>query len=56
MTKLEAWYRRTFCFCSHIYDPEPDWKLGHVFWVSPEGWSFVYVGKNKLWVRKYELT
>lgn len=53
MTKFEAWYRRTFFFCTHIYDPDLDWKLGHVFYrFKTQPIEYVYVGRNKLWAKK----
>jgi len=49
MTKLEAWYRRNFCYCIRYYGKEK-LKIGEVYYGLNNGGKYIYVGKNKLWI------
>jgi hypothetical protein len=50
MIKIKAFFIRTFCFCISFYGNDT-MEIGDVWW-SIQDISYIYVGKNKLWVKK----
>lgn len=51
MTTLEAWYRRKFCKCITLYSNK-NIKIGDVYFDSNyQNYKYIYVGKNKLWIK-----
>ena len=52
MTLIEAWYRRNFCKCITLYQEHNEHKIGDIYFDSNyQNYSYIYVGKNKLWIK-----
>lgn len=52
MSRLEATYRRLFCRTLNYYGKEK-MELGHIYFeFQNQPLQYVYVGKNKLWIKK----
>ena len=53
MTKLEALYRRIFCDTITIYKDDHKLKIGEIYFTfQTQPIQYIYVGNNKLWVKK----